>query len=215
MRAPQPLLVLIAVVLAPPLAAQTMPSSCSCTGCHGVYRWAAKVSATAPPATIPASHQRKPSDFALLAGPGGQFTSTTPRIPPEQEWFAVTGRVTHVKLEADGDLHVQLLDASAPLTTANGYLVVEIPEGAPWCALRAQVLGWTDVTFPFVVGAQTRVALLRHPVVRVTGRAFYDATHAPNGNTRLNTRPVAGGPGFTGAIWEIHPVMQLTVVSNQ
>ena len=214
MRPHASLLVLSALV-GRTLAAQSMASACECTRCHGAYRWDAKTSRTPAPASIPPERQRKPSDFALLAGPGGRFSASTPRIPLEEVWFEVTGRVTHVKIESDGDLHVQLLDASAPLRTTSGYLVVEIPEGAPWCQLRAQVLGWTDVAFPLTVGRGVRARLRRHPVVRVTGRAFYDATHAPRGDTRRNSRPVVGGRGFTGSIWEIHPVMRLTVVSDR
>src|SRR5438067_918624 len=161
-----PLLVAAAVV-ARPLAAQTMANTCQCTACHGVYRWAAKTSKTAPPATIPTTHHVKPSFFSQLHGPGGTFTKKTPRIALEQEWFEVTGRITHVKIEPDGDLHVQLLDRNAPLTASNGYLVVELPEGAPWCAMRAQVLGWTNAHFPLSVPDQgVKLVMASHPVVR-------------------------------------------------
>ena len=192
-----------------------MPTTCTCVACQGVHRWAAKTSQTTPPATIDADHRVAPSFFAQLAGPGEKFTKSSPRIGLEQEWFEVTGRVTHVKVDRDGDLHVQLLDQNASLSTANGYLVVEVPEGEPWCAMRAQILGWTGAHFPLhVPGKGVKLALTSHPVVRVTGRAFYDAANAPHGNTTRNSRPVVGGHGFTGSIWEVHPVMRLEVVSN-
>jgi len=34
------------------------------------------------------------------------------RIPSEEKWYAVTGRVVEAKVEADGDIHLALEDAT-------------------------------------------------------------------------------------------------------
>jgi hypothetical protein len=45
---------------------------------------------------------------------------------------------------------------------------------------------------------------MRHPIVTVTGRAFYDVGHASR-NPRTNRRDY----DRRLAVWEIHPVMKL------
>jgi hypothetical protein len=187
-----------------------MGTSCQCTGCHGSYRASAKNSQVGPPSYIAADHKLKPSDIALLEGPGVPIGRNTPRVGIEREWFEVTGRVTHVKVERDGDLHVQLADANASPQSRSGYLIVEVPEGSPWCAIRQQIFTWTDASFPLNVGKGKTLELTAHPVVTVVGRAFYDANHATGGNTTLNARRGVGN--VTASIWEIHPVMRLRVM---
>jgi hypothetical protein len=44
----------------------------------------------------------------------------------ENKWFALTGRVVELKVEADGDLHIALLDATGD---KPGVVVCEIPAG--------------------------------------------------------------------------------------
>ena len=34
-------------------------------------------------------------------------------MPSEQKWYALTGRVVDAKVEADGDIHIALVDANA------------------------------------------------------------------------------------------------------
>ena len=38
--------------------------------------------------------------------------TTEERMPFEQKWYAVTGRVVGAKVEADGDIHIALQDAT-------------------------------------------------------------------------------------------------------
>jgi hypothetical protein len=45
-------------------------------------------------------------------GPDVELTSTTERMPSEQKWYALTGRVVDAKVEADGDIHIALVDAT-------------------------------------------------------------------------------------------------------
>ena len=37
---------------------------------------------------------------------------TEERMPSEQKWYALTGRVVDAKVEADGDIHIALEDAT-------------------------------------------------------------------------------------------------------
>ncbi len=184
-------------------------SPCECNGNHGEYRWAAKTDPATPPPTLPAGHRLVPSDIGAWPGPGGKFHETTPRSGKETEWWEVTGRVTLVRAEADGDLHVQLADATG---TNAVNVVVEIPLGQPWCPLREQVFSWVRIHLPISATSGRTLRLSRHPVVRVVGKAFYDAAHAGN-NTLGNRRPKSLGKAPV-TIWEIHPVMTLQVVSG-
>jgi hypothetical protein len=34
------------------------------------------------------------------------------RMPSEEKWYALTGRVVDAKVEADGDIHLALADAN-------------------------------------------------------------------------------------------------------
>jgi hypothetical protein len=121
----------------------------------------------------------------------------------------VTGRVAHVKAEEDGDLHIELRDEDNP----HGVrVVVEVPldrhDGkTPWNAIRETVFGWSDQQFPFETRTCHRLHLTESPVVRVVGMAFYDAKHK---GSRPNRRDAAEHV----AVWEVHPVMTLTVLPN-
>ncbi len=46
-------------------------------------------------------------------GPDVVLTWTSEeRMPPEQRWYALTGRIVDAKVEADGDIHIALQDAN-------------------------------------------------------------------------------------------------------
>ena len=154
------------------------------------YRWAVKVEPEQPPPTIPADHDLKPSQIASWAGPGGKYGRDKSRTAKENEWFQVTGKVTQVRSTFDGDFHIELVDAEG---TSNVTVIVEVPRGKVWEGVRNEV-------------AKLRVK--NGPVIRVIGKAFYDAEHV-KGDTTSNRR--AGG---SVAVWEIHPVMKLEILSN-
>ena len=65
--------------------------------------------------------------------PNAELTATTERMPSEQKWYALTGRIVDVKVEADGDIHIALVDA-----TGNniGTGSPDIPVGKQWLAGR-------------------------------------------------------------------------------
>jgi hypothetical protein len=77
-------------------------------------------------------------------------------------------------VEADGDIHIALVDA-----TGNnvGTVSAEIPVGPKWCEIRQTVFGWTTQKFPFNVKTAHTLKLREPHVITVTGKAFYDIAH--------------------------------------
>ena len=178
----------------------TFTSPCSCEGNHGVSRWAAKTDTALPPANSSNIKQTTPADMFVWQGIGGGVTQRSRRLIAEENWFSVTGRVEKVRIEDDGDVHIELRNADG----RPGGIVVELPLGETWCAMRKMVFSWTDVRFPVSPGRDDKFALLQHPVVTVVGKAFYDIDHSGN-DTRSNRRNY--DPSL--AVWEIHPIMRL------
>jgi hypothetical protein len=64
----------------------------------------------------------------------------------ENNWFALTGRVVAVKVEADGDLHIALADATGD---KPGIVVVEVPAKPQWCEIRQTVFSWSRDALSF------------------------------------------------------------------
>jgi hypothetical protein len=129
-----------------------------------------------------------------------EITQSSPRIPAERKWYAVTGRVVRVQVENDGDLHVVMENTDA----RRGRVVVELPVGRPWCKLRTAVFAWTNARFTLLPRDRDTMHVTGHPIVTVIGRAFYDTDHASR-NVRTNRRDY----DRRVAVWEIHPVMRL------
>ncbi len=184
----------------------TFESPTECQNAHGVWRWAAKTDLTPLPGSVAPAHQVRPSDIAAWPGADREIHSRSPRTGRELEWFALTGRVTQVKAEEDGDLHIELVDVDNPHSV---HVVVEVPLDrhggqTPWNPIRQAVFSWSDQAFPFETRTGHKLHLHEHPVVQVIGQAFYDAEHiGPEPNRRRQTEHVA--------VWEIHPVMALFV----
>ena len=182
----------------------TYTSDCSCERDHADTRWEAKIDATEPPTDPSQITQITPSEMYAWNGPGISISRHANRIPAEIRWYAMTGRVDSIRAEEDGDLHIVLVDADG---AKPGKVVVEIPLEARWCQMRTTVFSWTDTTFPFDTRRGTDLNIIQPQVVRVVGRCFYDMVHAGR-DTTTNRRPY--DPSL--AVWEIHPVMQLTVI---
>ena len=64
---------------------------------------------------------------------------------------------------------------------------------------------WTPTRFPFHTGTAKKLTFGQSPIITVIGKAYWDVGHAPKeqGNRRKYM------PDY--AVWEIHPVMKLTV----
>jgi hypothetical protein len=180
----------------------TCESPCSCSSAHGKGRWLVKNDPSSPPTDASAIQSVTPSDIFSWPGPDIHLTQHSERTGIENNWFAVTGRVVAVKVEADGDLHIALSDATGD---KQGIVVTEIPLGPRWCDIRTTVFSWSPTRFPFQTRSTKRLKVIKPPIITVIGKAFWDIGHAPKDQS--NQRKYM--PGY--AVWEIHPVMKLDV----
>jgi hypothetical protein len=140
-----------------------------------------------------------PSDVFSWPGPAERRQSERTGI--ENNWFAVRGRVVAVKLEADGDLHLALQDATGD---KPAIVVCEVPAKPLWCSIRQTVFSWTRSRFPLHIRSTRKLTINEAPTITVIGKAFWDIGHAPaDGSNRRKRMP-------DYAVWEIHPVMKLT-----
>jgi hypothetical protein len=114
------------------------------------------------------------------------LTWQSERTGIEQKWFALTGRVVDAKVEADGDIHIALVDANG-----NNVRTVsaEIPVGPKWCEIRQTVFSWTTQKFPFNVKTAHTLKISEPHVITVTGKAFYDIAHAPADHSNRRRTP--------------------------
>jgi hypothetical protein len=181
----------------------TCESPCECRSAHGKGRWAVKNDASTLPSDASAIQAVTPSDIFSWPGPDVHLTQHSERTGREQNWFSLTGRVVAVKVEADGDLHIALSDATGD---KHGIVVAEIPLGPHWCDIRTTVFSWTATRFPFQTRSTKRLKVIKPPIITVIGKAFWDIGHAPKDQS--NRRKYM--PDY--AVWEIHPVMKLTVL---
>ena len=78
-------------------------------------------------------------------------------------------RVVALKVEADGDLHLALTDATGD---KPGIVVVEIPAKPRWCDIRNTVFGWTRTRFPFHTSSAKKLTLNQTPVITVMANRF-------------------------------------------
>ena len=129
----------------------TFVSPCECQGFHGKNPWVTKTDLSPVPSDKSAIQSVTPSQIYGWEGPGPDVLltgMTEERMPSEQKWYALTGRVVDLKVEADGDIHIALADASG---NAIGTISAEIPVGPKWSEIRQTVFGWTTQSFPFTL----------------------------------------------------------------
>jgi hypothetical protein len=181
----------------------TFESPCNCRDNHGKGRWAVKNDPSLPSTDASAIQAVTPSDMFNCPGPDGHLTGQSERTGIENKWFALTGRVVVVKVEADGDLHIALQDATGD---KPGIVVAEIPAKPQWCSIRETVFSWTQTRFPLHIRSARTLKLIEPPIITVIGKAFWDIGHAPKDQSNRRKKL----PGY--AVWEIHPVMTLRVL---
>ena len=155
------------------------------------------------PADASAIQSVTPGDIYGWPGPDVPLTQSSERTGIETQWFSVTGGIVALKVEADGDLHIALADATGD---KPGIVVCEVPAKSQWCEIRTTVFSWTRTRFPFHTSSAKTLTLNQSPVVTVIGKAFFDVGHSLK-DQRSNRRSHL--PGY--AAWEIHPVMGLNV----
>ena len=102
----------------------TFESPCSCRDNHGLHRWSVKNDPSLPPVGADAIQAVTPSDIYSWPGPDVPLTQSSERTGIENNCYALTGRVVALKVEADGDLHIALQDATGD---KPGIVVCEVP----------------------------------------------------------------------------------------
>jgi len=92
------------------------------------------------------------------------LTWQSERTGLENKWFALTGRVVAVQVEADGELHIALGDATDP---KPGIVVCEIPAG-PTCAVKfaKPIFSWTRTRFPMHIRSTRERAINEAPIIQ-------------------------------------------------
>lgn len=166
---------------------------CDCQSRSGEMRWEAKTDSQLPPVNTATIPRVTPADICAWQPPSEPVNDA--RIAAEQNWYALVCRIVAMKLEEDGDLHIEVENT----TGASGRVVVELPCGETWCEMRKHVVEWTKGSWVLKRGKLSTVS--PHNVT-VIGKAFWDAEHAKGGkNERGGNTPVA--------VWEIHPVMKV------
>ena len=154
------------------------------------------------PVALTISTQERPREWVPGPGPDVRVTRHSERTGIENKWFALTGRVFAVQVEADGDLHIALGDATEP---RPGIVVCEVPAEATWCEIRKTIFSWTRTRFPLHLRSTRELTINETPIITVIGKAFWDVGHARKDQSKRRKRL----PRY--AVWEIHPVMTLHV----
>jgi hypothetical protein len=147
-------------------------SPCECQGFHGKSRWVTKTDQAPVPSDKSAIQSVTPSQIYAWEGPGPSVELTRyteERMPSEPKWYALTGRVVDAKVEADGDIHIALVDANG---NNVGTVSAEIPVGPKWCELRQIVFGWTTQRFPFNVKTAHALKIREPHMITVTEKPF-------------------------------------------
>jgi hypothetical protein len=183
----------------------TFVSPCECQDQRNGSRWAAKTDPSPVPLDESAIQSIMPSQVYEWKGPQPNVPltpNTQTRIPAEQKWYTLTGRVVKLKVEGDCDMTLVLQDAEGKKA---GTVGAEIPVGPEWCELRTTVFGWTMQSFPFSFKGSQTLDIHEQHVITVTGKAFFDVDHAPPDHSNRRTKPKKY------AVWEIHPVMALRI----
>jgi len=131
-----------------------------------------------------------PSDVYSWAGPDVSLTQSSERTGIENKWFALTGRVVALKVEADGDLHIALTDATGD---KPGIVIVEVPAKPQWCEIRktfsvghvrdslftlALPRSWRSIKLPLslLLGKRTSMLLILLKTKNQTGEAIFPTT---------------------------------------
>src|SRR4029453_5010407 len=158
----------------------TFESPCECHDNHGKGRWSVKNDPSTPPTDARAIKSVTPSQMYGWPGIGVQLSWQSERTGIENNWYALTGRVVGVKVEADGDLHLAPQDV---IGNKPGIVVCEGLAKPQWCEIRQTVFNWTRTRFPLHIRSTRKLTLDQAPVITVIGKAFWDIGHAPKGGS--------------------------------
>ncbi|PYO92724.1 MAG: hypothetical protein DMD62_12340 [Gemmatimonadetes bacterium] len=181
----------------------------TCTDPH--YRWTVKTTValqdSAPTPTTPSAMLKwTPPE---LYHPAVGAHDCTPRAGRELTVYAVTGwaRAWHVdKAPGDLDWHIELTQSRT--TKPGKCIVAEIPDpqyGAMFATARQRFLD-------LIINSKTNKKKAIVPPVRLTviGPAFFDAQHRGAKGSGKPPSKHGNCNSSAGALWEIHPVYQVT-----
>ena len=99
---------------------------CECATRQGEVRWTAKTDPQ--PAPINTATVRRITPDEMYAWPVPSEPVTDARIAAEQQWYALVCRIVAIKIEEDGDLHVEVENTNG----GSARVVVELPCGPIW-----------------------------------------------------------------------------------
>jgi|SRR6516165_5212289 hypothetical protein len=117
----------------------TVVSPCECQGAHGKGRWVVKNDPSTPPTDTTVIQSTTPSQMFNWSPIGVQLDWQSERTGIEDNWYALTGRVVGVKVEADGDL----------IWLCKMRLAIRLES---WCVKCQQALNGAKYATPFSVG---------------------------------------------------------------
>jgi hypothetical protein len=180
----------------------TFDSPCECQGNHGKGRLTVKNDPSTPPTDASGISGRDSLRRFRLAGAGRASDVAIGAHRYRKQVVPPTGRVVAVQIGADGDLHIELGDATNP---KPGLVVCEIPADPTWCEIRKTIFSWTPTRFPLHIRSTRKLTLNEAPTVTVVGKAFWDIGRARKDQSNRRKRL----PQY--AVWEIHPVMALQI----
>ena len=179
----------------------TFSNPCECGGAHGVSRWAAKTDTSPAPTDDNQIIEVAPYQMFEWKPPPETITKDSPRVQQEQDWYALTGRPLLIKVEEDGDIHIEL-------SGSDEKIVAEIPCQVAWCLWREQVFAWTKTQFPFSFSSDKTLELKPDApkFITVTGKRFYDIDHDSKAHNNRRSYDK------NAAVYEIHPIMRIDIV---
>lgn len=124
----------------------------------------------------------------------------------EGEAFEIEGDLWREKMEMnDCDLHLEVSEPGAGKSARR--VIVEIPARAWANAIRQRILD--RVAQMKKDKLATKTGDLKVPVrIKVTGVAFFDATHWTKEKPKIGNKH---GTEFVKTLWELHPVFRLAI----
>jgi hypothetical protein len=195
------------VVVSLSLVATTMARA-QCTDAH--YRWTVKTTTAqeGDPATATTPAAMLKWTPLELYRPPAHSPDCTPRTGHETTVYAVTGWARALRVEkppGDLDWHIELTQSAK--TKSTRCIVVEIPDpqyGSVFAKARQDFLD-------LIINSTIKNKKIVPPVrVTVIGPAFFDAQHR---GAKGTSKPPSGHGhcnSSSSALWEIHPVYQVT-----
>lgn len=146
------------------------------------------------------------SDMLSWPNPSRISRANAPIDPRENQAFRLSGDLWRIVMEGnDCDFHLEI--AAPGSDSSADRVIVEIPQGPPFTALRNQIQQALSNAHEGSIGT-TGKTLKKSIPLTVSGLAFFDAFHFSRTNPKRGNNH---GTKFVGTIWELHPVFALNI----